>query len=150
MKVNSVKTPVQKSVVYACTRSIELSYAVNYSFDMIKTIYMYITVTPRETTGFSNHRRLKCLFNNLLNQSTIKTPKLLCEGIPHWSVDSPQRASNAENMPISWRPHDTFHRKFEADCIHWPEVMWFLRLIWPSALILIPFGLCTGSISFLL
>ena len=43
--------------------------------------------------GFSNHRRLDCLFNHLLRRRTNKTSKLwviyLCEEKPHqWPMDS--------------------------------------------------------------
>ena len=63
--------------------------------------------------GVSNHMRFDCLFNRLFRRRSKKTSKLrvtgLCEGNPPVTGGSAsQRASNAENVSISWRHHIKF------------------------------------------
>ena len=67
-----------------------------------------------ERDGGSNHRLLDCLINRLISRSSKKASKLrvdgLCEGIPPVTSRFPsQRASNAENVSIWWRHHDSLH-----------------------------------------
>ena len=62
--------------------------------------------------GVSNHRRLDGLLNRWFNSRSRKTSKLritgLCEGNPPVSDGFPsQRVSNAENVSIRWRHHDS-------------------------------------------
>ena len=63
-----------------------------------------------EHDDVSNHLRLYCLLNRLFRCRSKKTPKLrvagLCEGNSPMTGEFPtQRASNAENVSISWRHH---------------------------------------------
>ena len=67
-----------------------------------------------ERDGGSNHRLLDCLINRLISRRSKKASKLrvggLCEGIPPVTSRFPsQRASNAENVSIWWRHHDSPH-----------------------------------------
>ena len=68
-----------------------------------------------ERDGVSNHRRHDCLFNRLFRRRSKKTSKLrvtgLCEGNSPVTGEFPaQRTSNAENVSIWWRHHNTaFH-----------------------------------------
>ena len=63
-----------------------------------------------EHDGISNHRHLQCLLNYWFRPRSNKTPKLrvtgLCaENSPVTSECPAQKASNVENVPISWRHH---------------------------------------------
>ena len=65
-----------------------------------------------ERNDVSNHRRLDGLLNRLLSRRSKKTSKLhvtvLCEGNSPLTGEFPsQRASNAENVSIWWRHHDS-------------------------------------------
>ena len=86
----------------------------------IQTCQMLIRVDPGlvlslqrrhyERGSVSNHRRLDCLLNRLCKRKSKKTSKLrvtgLCEGNPPVNGGFlSQRASNAENVSISWRHH---------------------------------------------
>ena len=60
----------------------------------------------------SNHQPNGCLFNRLFRSRSKKTPKLrvtgLCAGNSPVTGEFPaQRASNAENVSIWWRHHET-------------------------------------------
>ena len=61
-----------------------------------------------ERDGVSNHQRLDCLLNCLFRRRSKKKSKLritgLCEGNSPVTGEFPQRASNAENVSI-WRRH---------------------------------------------
>ena len=62
--------------------------------------------------GFSNHRRLDCLYRRLFRRRSKKTSKLsvtgLCEENSQVTGEFPtQRISNAENISIWWRHHDS-------------------------------------------
>ena len=62
----------------------------------------------------SNHQPHDCLLNRLLRRRSKKTPKLrvtgLCAGnSPGTGEFSAQRASNAENVSIWWRHHETIN-----------------------------------------
>ena len=64
-----------------------------------------------EHDGVSNHRRLDCLLNCLFRRRSKRTSKLrvtgLCKGNPPVTRGFPsQRASNAQNVFISWRRHE--------------------------------------------
>ena len=64
-----------------------------------------------ERDGVSNHRRIDGLLNRLFRRRSKKTSKLhvtgLCEeNSPMTGEFLAQRASNAENISISWRHHD--------------------------------------------
>ena len=103
----------------------------------------------KEHDGVSNHRRLDCLHNRLFRRRSKKTSKLrvtgLCEGNSSVTGEFPaQRASNAENISIWWRHHDTMLRT--AVCIKWNQLYhtlhahiteqsilwswWWLRVTW--------------------
>ena len=63
-----------------------------------------------EHDGVSNHQPHGCLLNRLFSRRSKKTSKLrvtdLCEGNSTVTGEFPaQRASNAENVSISWRHH---------------------------------------------
>ena len=64
------------------------------------------------TAGVSNHKPRDCLLNRLLRLRSKKTSKLrvtgLCAGNSPVTGEFPaQRASNAENVSIWWRHHET-------------------------------------------
>ena len=84
-----------------------------------------ITVTLQwrhnERNGVSNHRRPDCLLNRLFMRRSKKTAKLrvtgLCEGNSPVTGEFPtQRASNAENISISWRNHFFYWKDFSIVC----------------------------------
>ena len=65
-----------------------------------------------ERDGVSNHQPHDCLLNHLFRRRSKKTSKIRVTGL--CVVNSPvigefptQRASNAENVSIWWRHHDT-------------------------------------------
>ena len=65
-----------------------------------------------ERDGVSNHQSHDCLLNRLFRRRTKKASKLrvtgLCEGnSPVTGEFPPQRASNAENVSIWWRHHES-------------------------------------------
>ena len=65
-----------------------------------------------EIYGILTHRRLVCFLNRLFRCRSQKTSKLcvngLCEGnLPVTGEFPAQRASNAENVFIWWRHHET-------------------------------------------
>ena len=70
-----------------------------------------------------NHRQLHSLFNCVFRRTSNKTPKALCyrpfvRGIHQQPVESPtQRASNMENVYISWRLHGNTKRQQGHTCI---------------------------------
>ena len=73
-------------------------------------LYFPITVTSHHLHGVSNHRPFVCLFNGLLRLTWNKNFKdallALCEGnLPVTGGFPSERASNAENIFISWRHH---------------------------------------------
>ena len=66
-----------------------------------------------ERDGASNHQTRDYLLNRLCRRSSKKTSKLrvtgLCEGNSPVTGEFPaQTASNAENVSIWWRHHDTW------------------------------------------
>ena len=68
-----------------------------------------------EPDGVSNHRRLDCLLNRLFRCRSKKTSKLRVTGL--YEGNSPvtgefpaQRASNAENVSIWWRHHESLFK----------------------------------------
>ena len=65
-----------------------------------------------ERDGVSNHQPRECLLNRLFRRRSKQTSKLrvtgLCAGNSPVSGDFPaQRASNAENVSIWWRHHES-------------------------------------------
>ena len=80
--------------------------------------YIFIMIPPlqwhyNERDGVSNHQPCDCLLNRLFRRRSKKTSKLrvtgLCQGNSPVTGEFPaQRASNAENVSISWRHHDTY------------------------------------------
>ena len=75
-----------------------------------------------ERDGVSNHRRLKCLLNRLFRRRSKKTSKLrvtgLCDGNSPVTGEFPtQRASNAANVSIWWRHHDTIQPHIASQII---------------------------------
>ena len=80
----------------------------------IKALGLYIVMLQwrhNERDGISNHRRLHCLLNCWFRRRKKKTSKLrvtcLCVGNSPVTGEFPtQKASNAENVFISWRHHD--------------------------------------------
>ena len=70
----------------------------------------FITLTPYERDGVSNHQPHDCLLNGLFRRRSKKISKLrvtgLCEGNSPGTGEFPaQMASNAENVSIWWRHH---------------------------------------------
>ena len=73
-----------------------------------------------EPDGVSNHQGLDCLLNRLFKCKSKETSKLsatgLCEGNPPVTGGFPsQKASNAENVSIWWRNHES--TRFENDLL---------------------------------
>ena len=70
-----------------------------------------------ECDGVSDHQPHECLLNHLSRCRSKKTSRLrttgLYQGIRWWLVNSPQMASNAENVSIWWR-----HRVFQLHVTH--------------------------------
>ena len=67
-----------------------------------------------EHDGVSNHQCFDCLLDRLFRPRSKKTPKLrvtgLCEGNSPVTSEFPtQKASNAENVSIWWRHHDSLN-----------------------------------------
>ena len=65
-----------------------------------------------ECNGVCNHQPDECLLNRLFRRTSKKTSKLrvtgLCEGGSPVTGEFPaQMASNAENVSIWWRYHDS-------------------------------------------
>ena len=84
---------------------------------------IFIWVTSHERHGISSHQEFHCLFNHLFSHTSKKISKIWVPG-PFWgesplTVDSShkgpvplltgkfpsQRASDAENVSMSWRHH---------------------------------------------
>ena len=71
--------------------------------------------------GVSNHQPHDCLLHRLLKRRSKTTSKLrvtgLCEGNSPGTGEFPtQMASNAENVSIWWRHHDTAERHVTMPC----------------------------------
>ena len=68
----------------------------------------------------SNHQPHDCLLNRLFRRRSKKTSKLrvtgLCAGNSPGPVNSPQMASNAENVSIWWRHHMFYVCCCSASC----------------------------------
>ena len=74
-----------------------------------------------ERDGVSNHQPHDCLLNHLFRRRSKNTSKLrltgLCEGNSPVTGEFPtQRASNAENVSISWRHHIFFSHHCPCRC----------------------------------
>ena len=81
-----------------------------------------------ERDGVSNHHRSDCLLNRLLRRRLKKTSKLritgLCAGNSPVTGEFPaQRASNAENVSISWRHHDDTVTSHSQGPTHWYKII---------------------------
>ena len=75
-------------------------------------IYDTLHWRHNELDGVSNHQPHNCLHNRLFRHRSKKISMLrvagLCEGNSPVTGEFPaQKASNAENVSIWWRPHDT-------------------------------------------
>ena len=84
--------------------------------------------------GVSNHQPHHCLLNHLFGCRSKKTSKLrvtsLCAGNspgPGTGEFPTQIASNAENVSIWWRHHDTSipHVPIELGAVFWQMVQWW-------------------------
>ena len=76
-----------------------------------------------ELYGVLNHRRLHCLLNCWFRRRSKKTSKFrvtgLCVGNSPVTGEFPaQKASNAVNVSIWWRHHDSFHTSNENGTCH--------------------------------
>ena len=83
-------------------------------FNGIHWNYLYAPLQWRHNglDGVSNHQPYHCLLNRLFGHRSKKTSKIrvtgLCAGKSPGTGEFPaQRASNAENVSIWWRHHDT-------------------------------------------
>ena len=81
-----------------------------YTFGIFATSPWTITVRHNGHNGVSNHQPHGCLLNRLFRRGSKKTSKLrvigLCAGNSPVAGEFPaQRASNEENISISWRHH---------------------------------------------
>ena len=95
--------------------------------------------------GVSNHRRLDCLLNLLFRRRSKKTSELrvtgLCEGnSPVTGEFRTQRDSNAENVSISWRPHEIIwsRRAVQSKILSWS---WIVRSVLERVFSLMKAGL---------
>ena len=92
-------------------------------------IYVYLDIIPRNTLrwrrkerdGVLNHQPHGCLLNRLFRHTWQKTSKLCVTGLcvgnsPETGEFPTQMASNAENIPIWWRHHDTNVLCFTVVC----------------------------------
>ena len=78
-------------------------------------IYSTLQWRHNGCNGVLNHQRLDCLLNRLFRRRSKKTSQLrvtgLCEENPPVTHGFPsQKASNAENVSIWWRHHETTWR----------------------------------------
>ena len=81
----------------------------------------------------SNYRHLECLLNRLFRRRSKKASKLcvtgLCEGnSPATGKFPTQRASNAENISIWWRHHES--SLFQVDPPGTPQIMIIFQYLW--------------------
>ena len=94
-----------------------MSYVFNHAFEQkwcTFSVYASLLWRQNERHGVSNYRRLDYLFNGLCRWGSKKTSKRrgtgLCEGNSPVTGEFPsQRASNAENVSIWWRHHESKH-----------------------------------------
>ena len=90
------------------------------SVNDVSSYYCFITGLAslwrhNDRDGVSNHQPRDCLLNRLFRRRSKKTSKLrvtgLCEGNSPMTGEFPtQRASNLENVSISWHHHGTCHK----------------------------------------
>ena len=85
---------------------------VGVAFKTISYPAQWLQWRHNEHDGVSNHQPHDCLLNHLFGRRSKKTPKLrvtgLCEGNSPVTGEFPaQRASNAKNVSIWWRHHDS-------------------------------------------
>ena len=83
-----------------------------------------------ERDGVANHRRLDCSLNRLFRPRSNKTSNTgLCEGkLPVNSEFPAQRTSNAENVSIWWRHHETYITSKSGTLI-WTEIKMYRGII---------------------
>ena len=94
---------------------------------LVHTNIFTLQLRHNRPDGVSNHRHLNWLFNRLFRRRSKKTSKLrvtaLCEGNSPVTGEFPsQRASNAENVSISWRHHDYQPYKYNINCQNQPDI----------------------------
>ena len=90
--------------------------------------------------GVSNHQPRDCLLNRLFVRKSKKTSKLCVNGLcvrnsPGTGEFPAQMASNAENVSIWWRHHDTrsrHSREVQATHVHHRSCDWFPK-IWQTS-----------------
>ena len=92
-----------------CPTMIFYSEQVKFNWQLESLWQLMVSSLRKKAT---NHRRLDCLFNRLFRHRSKKTSKLcdtvLCEGKSSVTGEFPaQRTSNAGNVFIWWRHHDT-------------------------------------------
>ena len=97
--------------------------------------------------GISNHQPHDWLFNRLFRRRSKKTSKLratgLCAGNSPGNGEFPaQMASNAENVPISWRHHNSSSHTLQGE--HQLAGIRYARMIFISLLpeAVLNFGYC--------
>ena len=131
--------------IYQCTKALNTrgSILISKSIAFHPNILLNITSTKvlldtlpwrhNERDGISNHRRLDGLLNRLFRHRSKKTSKLrvtgLCEGNSPVTGEFPsQRDSNAENVSIWWRYHETHQwLVVEYICISEPDYHSLMR-----------------------
>ena len=121
---------VHRSVISPFVHCVWISL---YIYRVVTSLDMKITLTSQLLKSLVT--QLDCLFNRLFRQTSKPAFQALCEGIQWWSMVSPhkkpetqptflalceespsvtngfpsQKASNAENISMSWRYHNIFH-----------------------------------------
>ena len=75
-------------------------------------------------TRFTNHQPYDCLLNRIFKRRSKKTSKLRVTGLGEFPA---QRASNAENVSIWWRHHD-------SSLIFRPAFFGFFQYAFPTSM----------------
>ena len=117
-------------LIYACQICL-------YLYDALEEPLMILHWRHNERDSVSNHHHHDCLLNRLFRRRSKKTSQLrvtgLCEGNSPGTGEFPaQMASNAENVSIWWRHHETgFPSTYWIFSDNYPE--WYETIILAQA-----------------
>ena len=97
-----------------------------WQYASVESLFIALQWRHNGCDSVSNHQPRDCFLSRLFRRRSKKTSKLrvtgLCAGNSSATGEFPaQRASNAENVSISWRPHGT-----GIMCLLIAYVVWFL------------------------
>ena len=114
-------------LLLSCSRGMPMTFQTSH---MKKSNCRTLQSRHNERNGVSNHQHHDCLLKRSFRRRSKKTSKLcvtgLCEGNSPVTGELPaQRATNAENISIWWRPHDSVGLALGAN----PDVIkeWSIR-----------------------